>query len=193
MSFELKPDAKPHHGRAFPVPHIHLKTLKKEVQRLVDLGVFEKQPSSEWASPIFIIPKKNNTVRFISDFREVNKRLVRKPYPIPKISTVLQEMEGFTYATSLDLNMGYYMLRLDPSAQRICTIILPWGKYSYLRLPMGVAGSPDIFQEKMSGLMETLDYVRTYLDDLLIIFKSSFDNHLTQIEPMLTGFRVSQC
>ena len=189
VSFELKPDAKPHHGRAFPVPHIHLKTLKTEVQRLVDLGVLEKQPSSEWASPTFIIPKKNNTVRFISDFREVNKRLVRKPYPIPKISTVLQEMEGFTYATALDLNMGYYTLRLDPSAQRICTIILPWGKYSYLRLPMGVAGSPDIFQEKMSGLMETLDYVRTYLDDLLIISKSSFDDHLTQIETVLCRLR----
>jgi len=47
VSFELKPDAKPHHGRAFPVPNIHLKTLKTEVQRLVDLGVLEKQPSSE--------------------------------------------------------------------------------------------------------------------------------------------------
>ena len=58
--------------------------------------------------PTFIIPKKEGTVRFISDFREVNKRIVRTPYPIPKIATILQEMEGFTYATSLDLNMGYY-------------------------------------------------------------------------------------
>ena len=66
-------------------------------------------------------------------------------------------MEGFTYATALDLDMGYYILRLDPSAQRICNIILPWGKYSYLQLPIGVAGSTVIFQEKMSGLMETLD------------------------------------
>ena len=54
---------------------------------------------------------------------------------------------------------------------------------------MGVAGSPDTFQEKMSGLMETLDYVRTYLDDLLIIAKSSFDNHLTQIETVLCRLR----
>jgi len=110
-----------------------------------------------------MIPKKNNTIRFISDFKEVNERLVRKPYPIPKISTVLQEMEGFPYATALDLNMGYYMLRLDPSAQMICRIILPWGKYPYLRLHMGVVGSPDLFTEKMYGLMETLDFVRTYL------------------------------
>ena len=71
----------------------------------------------------------------------------------------------------------------------MCTIILPWGKYSYLRLPMGVAGSPAIFQEKMSGVMETLDYVRTYLDDLLVISKSSFDNHLTQIETVSSCLR----
>ena len=149
------------------VAMLSIKTLKKEVKRLVELGVLVQQPTSEWASPTFIIPKKNGTVRFISDFREVNKRIVRTPYPIPKIATVLQEMEGITYATALDLNMGYYTIRLDPNAQKIYTIILPWGEYSYLRLPMGVVGSPDIFQQKMSGLMEDLANVRTYLDNHL--------------------------
>jgi hypothetical protein len=72
--------------------------------------VLEFQPTSEWASPSSIIPKKDNTVCFISDFREVNKRLVRKLFPIPKISTVLQELEGFTFGTALDLNMGYYTI-----------------------------------------------------------------------------------
>ena len=52
---------------------------------------------------------------------DINKRIVRKPYPIPKISTTLQEMEGFSYATVLDLNMGYYTIRLDPEASEICT------------------------------------------------------------------------
>ena len=62
-----------------------------------------------------------------------------EPYPIPKIATMLQDMEGFTFATSLDLNMGYYTIRLDPDAQKICTIVLLWGKYSYMCLPMGKA------------------------------------------------------
>ncbi len=64
----------------------------------------EFQPASEWVSPSFIIPKSDQTVRMVSDFREVNKRLVKKPFPIPKISTVLQEIEGFTFETALDLN-----------------------------------------------------------------------------------------
>ncbi len=64
----------------------------------------------------------------ISDFRELNKRIVRKPYPIPKISTILQELEGFTYATALDLNMGYYTIRLDPKGVRDVYYHLPLGK-----------------------------------------------------------------
>jgi len=85
----------------------------------------EFQPVSEWASPSFIIHKTDKTVRMISDFWEVNRRLAGKPFPIPKISTVLQELEGFTFDTTLDLNMGYYTIRLDPDASTICTMIFP--------------------------------------------------------------------
>jgi hypothetical protein len=144
----------------------------------------------------FIIPMKDKTVCFLSDFWEVNKRLVRKPFPILKISTVLQEIKGFSYATALDLNMGYYTIRLDPDASKICTVIFPWGKYSYKRLPMGIAGSPDIFHGKMSELMESLEYVRAYLDDLLCISKLSLEDHLEKLEEVLrrlrdTGLKVN--
>eukprot|EP00804_Cyclotella_cryptica_P011980 CCRYP_004452-RA/>CCRYP_004452-RA protein AED:0.26 eAED:0.42 QI:0/0/0/1/0/0/3/0/454 len=181
VSLQLKEGAQPYHGRPFPIPKKHIEITKREVQRLCDLGVLKWQDDSEWTSPTFIIPKKDNTVRAVSDLREVNKRIVRKPFPIPKISTVLQELEGFTYATALDLNMGYYTIRLNPDASKICTIIFPWGKYSYLRLPMGVACSPDIFQAKMSELMATLEFVRTYLDDLLCISKGNLEDHLTKL------------
>jgi hypothetical protein len=84
-------------------------------------------------------PKEDQTLRTISDFRELNKHIVRKRYPTPKISTTLHELEGFTFAMTLDLNMGYYTIRLGPTAAKMCTLIFPWGKYSYQRLPMGFA------------------------------------------------------
>ncbi len=87
--------------------HKHKAILMKEIKQLWDIGVLKWQPSSQWALPAFIIPKKDGIVCTISDFRELNKRTVRKPYPIIKISMILQELEGFTYATALDLNMGY--------------------------------------------------------------------------------------
>ncbi|MCP4748108.1 MAG: hypothetical protein GY874_18535, partial [Desulfobacteraceae bacterium] len=58
VSFKLKPGTTPFHGKAYPIPHVHLQTLKKEFERLCELGVLEPQPDSEWASPTFIIPKK---------------------------------------------------------------------------------------------------------------------------------------
>ncbi len=129
-----------------------------------------------------IIPKKDSTVRIISDFRELNKRTVRKPYPIPKISTTLQELEGFTYATALDLNMGYYTIRLDPTASEMYTIIFPWGKYSYKRLHMGFGGSADIFQAQIMDLMASLEFVRAYMDNSLIITRGILDKHLQKIK-----------
>jgi hypothetical protein len=126
VSFQLKEGVSQHHNQALPVPKINKNAIIKEVE-----GVLERQPASEWASPLFIIPKKNRIVHFISNFWEVNKRLVRKPFPIPKISTVLKEVEGFTFAKALDLNIGNYTIRLDTDASKICTIIFSWGKYFY--------------------------------------------------------------
>ena len=51
---------------------------------------------------------------------------------------------------------------------------------------MGIAGSPDIFQAKMSGLMVAFEFVRTYLDDLLQITKASLDNHFDHLRLVLT-------
>jgi hypothetical protein len=54
---------------------------------------------------------------------------------------------------------------------------------------MGIAGSSNIFQGKMSKLMETLEYVRAYLDELLCISKLSFEDHLEKIKEVLRQLR----
>jgi hypothetical protein len=131
----------------------------------------------------FIIPKKNNTVRFISDFRRLNELLKRKHYPIPKIAQMLQELEKFAYATSLDLNMGYYTIRLHPISQNVYTIVTTFAKNQCLRLLMGISCSSDIFQEKMSDIiMQHLDFVRIYLYDILVISSETLDDHLEKME-----------
>ena len=123
---------------------------------------------------MFTITKPDKTLRSLADLRELNKRIKRKPFPIPKINDLLQKLEVFYFATSLDLNMGYYHIGLTPYASSLCTVVLPWGKYKYLRLPMGLCNSPDIFQEKMIKLMLGLEFSRAYLDDLLVFSKETF-------------------
>ena len=185
VTLNMKPDITPYHARAFPIPRVHLETLKMEVNRLCEIGVLKRVNRSEWAAPTFIIPKKDGSVRFISDFRELNKRIRRQPFPIPKIQDMLLNLEGFQFATSLDLNMGYYHIELSPDSKKYCTIVLPFGKYEYQRLPMGLCNSPDIFQEKVSELMEGLDFVRAYIDDLLICSSASYHDHLEKLEEVL--------
>ena len=179
---ELQDNVKPYHAKPFSIPKAYEQTLKMELDRLVSLGVLKKVNRSQWAAPTFIIPKKDRTVRFISDFRELNKRIKRKPFPIPKIQDLLLKLEGFQYGTSLDLNMGYYHIELDLTSKALCTIVLPWGKYEYQRLPMGLCNSPDIFQEKMTSLMAGLEFVRAYIDDLLCITKGNWNDHLEKLE-----------
>ena len=110
---------------------------------------------------------------------------MRKSYRLPKISTVLQELEGLQYATAFDLNMGYYTLCLDLKTSGMCTIIFAWGKFSYCRLPMGASNAPDVFQAKMNSLFNDLEYVRAYIYDLLILSSSTFEDHLDKLGKVL--------
>ena len=182
VDFELKDDAKPHSQRHYPVPHLYKKTFKKELDRLEKLGVLEKVQQSEWGSPTFIVPKKDGRIRFVSDFRRLNQKLKRKPYPLPRISDTLQQLENFKYATSLDMNMGYYHIRLSTEASHMCTIITEFGKYRYKRLPMGVTCSPDIFQSKIYDLLGDIEGLKAYIDDILIVDKGTFKEHLDKLE-----------
>ena len=182
---KLRADATPFHAKPFPVPYAYEKTLRMEVEQLSKIGVLKRVNHSEYASPSFIISKKDKTVRFINDFRELNKRVKRTPFPMPKIQEMLLKLEGFTYATSLDLNMGYYHVELHPDSKKLCTLVFPWGKYEMQVLPMGLCNGPDVFQEKMSTLFAELEYVKTYIDNLLVTTKGDLDDHLEKLDVVL--------
>ena len=120
--------------------------FKNEVESFVLLWVLEVENDSKWGAPSFAQPKlTSNQIRFISDSRNINKQLKRKPHPMPKINEMLFKLEGFQYAISLDLNMGNYHIRLSENASNLCIIILPSGKYWYKRLPMGITNSLEFF------------------------------------------------
>ena len=187
---ELKdPKSTPVACRPYPVPVKNKQTLLLEIKRLCKIGVLRKVNRSEWQSPSTIIPKKDLTVRFITDFRKLNQLIKRKPYPIPNIRDTLLELEGFTFGTSLDLNMGYYHIELDPDSRKYCTIVFPFGKYEYCRLPMGLCNSPDIFQEHMSDLMNDLEFVRAYIDDVAILSTTTWEDHLTKVDKVLSRLK----
>ena len=77
--------------------------------------------------------------------------------------------------------MGYYHIPLDEESQKLCTTILPWGKFQYQKLPMGLRTSVDIFQAIMMDLLGDLEYARTYIDDILITSNGTFEEHVAEV------------
>jgi transposase InsO family protein len=198
VDIELKPDAVPFHcKRPMRIPHIHLETLKNETDRLCAIGVLEKTDGySEWCSPSWCIPKKDGRIRYITDYRMLNKVVIRHPWPMPHISDMTENIGRYTYATCLDLSMGYYHLELSESASNLTTFMLPFGCFKYLRLPMGLNISPDVFQRLMMRLISDLPFVNAYLDDIAIISRGDYEDHLEKVSIVLkrlekTGLAVN--
>lgn len=185
VHLELKKDAKPFHCRPYPVPDANKAVFKQELDRLCEIGVLSKCGPSEWLSPTFIIPKKDGRVRWVSDFRALNKVLKRKVYTLPKIQDILRQRKGYQFLTKLDISMQYYTFELDEASKDLCTICTPFGNYRYERMAMGVKQSPDIAQNIMEDLMRRLEEVSVYIDDVGI-FNNEWKAHLTSIRKTLT-------
>jgi hypothetical protein len=184
VHISIEPDAKPVHPWPYPMPCIHLSKYKCESDHLVHLGVLVPQQESEWSSPSFIIPKKDGTVRWISDLRQLNKVIKCKQYPLPVITEILQKRFGYKFFTKLDISMQYYTFELDDESEDLCTIITPFGKYKYTRLPMGLKCSPDIAQSVMENFLVGIYDADVYIDDVGA-FSSSWQEHLNLLDTIL--------
>jgi hypothetical protein len=134
-----------------------LKTFKKELNHFVRIGLLAAQQESELASPSFIIPKKEGRVRWISNLRQLNKAIRCKQYPLPIITDFLRKRSGYKFFTKLEVSMQYYTFELDKESQDLCTIITLFGKYKYLRLLMGLKGSPDIAQAATENVLSDIE------------------------------------
>ena len=108
---------------------------------------------------------------------------------MPNTNGILLKLEGFQYTTSLDLNVGYYYIRLSKKQSNLCTIIIPWGKYCDKHLPMEVTNSPEMFQQKMNYLILGFEFIRTDIDDLLVLTRGYWTDYVQKLESTLNKLK----
>jgi hypothetical protein len=93
--------------------------------------VLEPCGATNWAAPTFAVPEKDGRVRIVSKFRTLNKVILRRVYPLPRIEDILAKQFGYAFFTKLDIAMQLYTLELDNEAKDLCAIVTPFGKYRY--------------------------------------------------------------
>jgi Reverse transcriptase (RNA-dependent DNA polymerase) len=164
--------------------------FKKELQQLVAIGVLEEAGRLTWVAPTFIIPKKGGTVRWVSDFRSLNKVIKRKIYPLTKNGDILARRTGYQFFSKIDVSMQYYTFKLDKESAKLCTIATPFGLYQYRRLPMGVNQSPDIAQEIIEKVLRGINDIKNYLDDIGC-FSETWEAHLQLLDTVLHWLEVN--
>uniref|UniRef100_A0A3Q2EGN4 Gypsy retrotransposon integrase-like protein 1 n=1 Tax=Cyprinodon variegatus TaxID=28743 RepID=A0A3Q2EGN4_CYPVA len=181
----VAPEAVPKFHKPRNVPYALKEAVERELTKLEAEGVISPINYSEWAAPIVCIPKKDDSVRLCGDYKvTINPWLNVDQYPLPKTQDLFAKLAGGQKFTKLDLSQAYQQVQLEESSRCYLTINTHKGLYQYNRLPYGVASAPAIFQKIMDQVLQGMDGVICYLDDILITGKDA-ETHLTNLKEVL--------
>jgi hypothetical protein len=144
---------------------------------------------------MFITPKKDGRIHWVSDLRELNKVVLRKQYPLPIIQDILKKRSGYAFFTKINISMQYYTFALDDESKDLTTIVMPFGKYRYNVLPMGLKCSPDFGQETMENIFRDVEGTEDYINDIGA-FSNRWEHHIKLFHTILAklqdnGFTVN--
>jgi len=178
-------DATPKCFKPHSVPFALRERVEKELDRLENEGVLEKTTYSEWAAPIVAVPKRDGRLRLCGDYKvTVNPVLDVGQYLLPKPDDIFATLSGGQKYTTLDLSHAYNQLLLNEDSRKYVTINTPKGLYRYTRLPFGIASAPAIFQRTMDSILQGVEGVACYIDDIIITGKTD-EEHLEHLEEVL--------
>lgn len=96
---------------SYRIPERLLSSMKKEIDLLLSLGIFETS-KSEGCNPVVLVPKKDGSIRFSIDFRCLNSVSQFDSYPTPRIDDLLERQGKAKYLTTIDLCKGYWQVPL---------------------------------------------------------------------------------
>ena len=113
---------------------------------------------------------------------------IKDSFPLPRIIDILDSIGNAVFLTQIDMLKGYYQIPLTDTAKLMSAFITPFGLFQYERLPFGMSNAPATFQRMVNHLIQDLDGVYAYLDDLVVI-ASTWQEHLTRLRALFAKLR----
>ena len=162
------------------------KLAKKLVNDLLDAGVIEEVTEvTDWINPAFFVDKPGTVpqkIRLVTDYKKLNSVVQRPIHPFPTPANIIESIEDTAdpfYDTDnivyckMDLVHGYFQMSLDERSSYLTTFLLEWGKYRYLRCPMGLVNSSDDFCQRTDSFLSGLQNTLKLVDDILTWARSA--------------------
>ncbi|XP_018302672.1 uncharacterized protein [Mycetomoellerius zeteki] len=168
-----------------------LKAAKAEFKRLVDLGICEPS-NSPWASPIYMVHKKDGSWRICGDYRRLNAITVPDKFPVPHLHDCSFILRGKTVFSKLDLRQAYNQIPVAKEDIPKTLVITPFGLFKYKCMTYGLRNASQTFQRYIFRALGDLEFVFAFIDDILIASESpeEHEKHLRIVLQRLKEFHL---
>jgi len=159
---------------------------------MVENGIVEPMPGSEWMANIVLVRKNNGNLRYCVDYQGLNAVTQKRNYPLPCIDTCLESLGNNSLYSSLDMRSGYWQVPVREEDREKTCFVTRKGVFGFKVLPFGLCNAPSTFQRlvdmTLAGL--TWEICLCYLDDL-IIFSKTFDDHIKRLQAVFDRLRAA--
>ncbi|XP_055585346.1 uncharacterized protein K02A2.6-like [Uranotaenia lowii] len=195
----LKDGAVPKFFKPRRVPLAFKEKVEDELDRLENIGIISKVPSTEaeWGTPLVPVLKKDSSIRLCADYRlTVNPWLKDDHHPFPIIDDIFAALQGGKHFSKLDLKNAYNQLEVDEEARHLLAWSTHRGVYYVNRLPFGTKTACAVFQATLERVLQGCRGTIIYLDDVLVTGRT-VKEHLENLEQVLsklkeTGFVLNK-
>lgn len=169
------------------IPFAWREKIKSQLDEMVAKNIIEvvTEPTS-WCHPMVPVPKRNSSeVRVCVDLTRLNKYVKRGPHPvITALDAVSRVQKGSRYFSKLDAKAGYWQVPISKEDQVLTTFITPWGRYKFLRAPMGLSVSGDEYNRRGDDALQGCNNTVKVVDDVLV-YDREYQQHLNHIWDVL--------
>ena len=165
------------------------KAIEEQVQQMLEQGIIEPI-ISPWASPVVIVSKRDNTLRFCVDYRKVNQITKADRYPLPRLDDALDVLGKSDIYSTLDACSAYWQIKMSPDSVEKTTFICHLGTFCFKYMPFGLKCAPSTMSRVMAKIFEGENGKNCiiYLDDCICMSKG-FDQHLVNLRVLLNRMR----